>query len=79
MYYVIEIATGDTKIEGKAIYSYDTVNKAIATFHQKLGNAMKSELYKTELVMVIDDAGMVVKRERYDADSKVTEYESVTE
>lgn len=66
-YFVIEIATGDAKIAGKAIYGYETEKEAIAVFHQKLSTAMKSELYTSSLVMVVDGEGKVLKREKYNA------------
>lgn len=65
MFYVIEISTGDPKIEGKAIYQYNTIDEAVATFHSKLGTAMKSDLYATELIMVMDDEGAVLRVEKY--------------
>ena len=65
MFYLIEISTGDAKIAGKAVYEYDTENEAVASFHTKLGNAMKSELFDTELVMVIDSNGKMLKREKF--------------
>ena len=64
-YYLIEITTGDSKIEGKAIYSYGTEHDAVAAFHSKMGTAMRSDLYDTELLMVVDGAGKVIKRELY--------------
>lgn len=66
-FFVIEIATGDSKIAGKAIYGYETEKEAVATFHQKLSTAMKSELYTSSLVLVIDAGGKVLKREKYNA------------
>lgn len=66
-YYVVEIATGETSVAGKGIYEYDTANAAIATFHQKLSTAMKSELFTSDLVMVIDGNGSVIKCEKYTA------------
>lgn len=66
-FYVVEISNGDERIQGKAVYEYVTLNEAVATFHQKLGIAMKSELYTSELVMVIDSIGAVFKTERYTA------------
>lgn len=66
-YFVVEIATGDTKIAGKAIYGYETEKEAIAVFHQKLSTAMKSEMYTSSLVMVVDADGKVLKREKYNA------------
>lgn len=64
MFYVIEIATGDAKTTGKGIYSYENEHDAVATFHSKLGTAMKSDLYETDLIMVIDADGKVIKREK---------------
>lgn len=66
-YYVIEIAEGDAKISGKGIYEYDNEKSAVASFHSKLGTAMKSDLYKSELIMVVDFDGKVIKREKYTA------------
>ena len=65
MYYLIEISTGDAKVAGKAIYTYTNENDVIANFHSKLGVAMKSELYNTELLMAIDDNGKVLEQRRY--------------
>ena len=64
-YYVIEIATGDDKIKGFAIYEKETEKEAVALFHQKLSTAMKSELYVSDLLIVIDEDGKVIKREKY--------------
>lgn len=64
-YYVIEIATGDIKITGKGIYEYNSETEAVASFHSKLGTAMKSDLYETELILVIDSDGKVIKREKH--------------
>lgn len=65
MFYLIEISAGDSKIAGKAIYEYATEKDAMAAFHQKLASAMKSELYKTDLVIVMDAYGTVIKKEQY--------------
>lgn len=64
-YYVVEISTGEVAIKGKAVYEYGTEKEAIATFHQKLATAMKSEMYDSELLLVIDSEGKVIKREKY--------------
>lgn len=66
-YFVVEIATGDSKIAGKGIYAYEDEKQAVASFHSKLGTAMKSELYTSDLVMVVDADGKVLKREKYNA------------
>lgn len=65
MFYVIEISTGDPKIVGKAIYQYDTIEAAVGAFHSKLGAAMKSDLYTSELVLVIGEDGEVMRSEKY--------------
>lgn len=64
-FYVIEISSGDAKIAGRSIYSYPTEKDAVASFHSKLGTAMKSAMYTDELVMVIDSYGAVIKKEMY--------------
>lgn len=65
MFYLIEIATGDAKITARSIFTYDNEKDAIANFHARLGTAMKSDLYTTDLCMVIDENGSVIKREKY--------------
>lgn len=65
MFYLIEISTGDSKVTGRAVYAYDNEHDAVANYHGKLSTAMKSDLYDTELVMVVDETGKVIKRERY--------------
>lgn len=69
-YYLIEIATGDAKIAGKSVYEYTDVNQAIANFHTKLGNAMKSELYKTALYIVVNENGGVYENHSWQAPVK---------
>lgn len=73
-FYVIEIAEGDSKIAGKGIYEYATLNEAVASFHKKLGTAMSSELYTSDLVMVINSEGGIHKSEKY-----IKEVETVEE
>lgn len=65
MYFVIEVSTGDAAIAGKAVYQYNTQEEAVGTFHSKLGAAMKSDKFTTELCMVIDDNGAVYRSEKY--------------
>lgn len=77
-FYLIEIATGDAKITGKAVYEYETENEAVASFHSKMGSAMKSELFESELLIVIDENGKVLKREKY-IKPVIEEIEEVTE
>lgn len=65
MFYLIEISTGDSKIAGKSIYEFETENEAEANFHSKLGSAMKSPLFATELLMVVDENGKVLQRKKH--------------
>ena len=53
-FYVTEIADGDSKIKGKSVYEFGTIDEAEASFHSKLGTAMKSELYTEETIYVTD-------------------------
>lgn len=76
MFYLIEITTGDPKVEGKAVYEYATNTEAVATFHAKMGSAMKSDLYTSELLLVIDENGSVLRRERFVRPISVVEVET---
>ncbi|MBQ0112710.1 MAG: hypothetical protein KBT03_06245 [Bacteroidales bacterium] len=64
-YYVIEIADGDEKIKGKGIYEYDSKNKALASYHKKLGTAMDSDLYTKEQIFVVDEFNNVLEQEYF--------------
>lgn len=64
-FYLIEVAEGDSKIAGKGMYEYATLNEAVANFHSKLGAAMKSDLYDSDLVMVINSEGGVHRVEKW--------------
>jgi len=63
-YYVLEIAEGDAKIKGVSVGTFadetktDAQNKfdAIESANQRLATA-KSDLYKSDLVIVIDENG----------------------
>lgn len=65
MFYVIEITNGDSKVSSKAVYEYTTLNEAVAAYHTKMGTAMRSDLYDSELVMVVDSEGAVYRSEKY--------------
>lgn len=76
MFYVLEISNGDSKIKGKGVYEYATLNEAIGAFHKRLGTAMGSDLYTDDLVMVIGADGAVYRSEKYiatPAETEVTE------
>lgn len=59
MYYCIEISKIKDKDISKAIYTYDDRDVAVGTFHQKLGNAMRSDLVLSDMLMVIDGRGSI--------------------
>lgn len=67
-YFVVEIAEGDPKIAGYAIYGYDTAKEAKSVWHQKRSTAQKSDLYTYHLCMVTDAKGRVLKRENSEDD-----------
>lgn len=73
MFYVFEVAEGDAKIAGVATAKFETVNDALASFHQRLATAMKSELYTADLCMVISDDGAVAKREKFQREAEQAE------
>lgn len=72
-FYVIEITNGADSIKGKAVYEHETETEAVATFHQKLSTAMKSDLYGSTLVMVIDRFGTMLRKEYWQKPSEETE------
>lgn len=63
-YFLIEITETQDKL-GKAIYEYDTEDAAVASFHSKMGGAMKNENYASELLMVINSEGGTYKNEKW--------------
>lgn len=65
MYYVIEIAKGDAKVAGKGVYDYQTLDEAVGAWHAKLGTAMKSDLYSSDLCIVVGDDGACYRSERH--------------
>ena len=65
MFYVLQVSTGESAIAGSAVYRYNTLDEAVATFHSKMGTAMKSLMYATELLMVVDDNGAVYRTEKF--------------
>jgi len=67
-HYLIEISAGDEKIAGKGIYEYENSRMATAAYHTKLGTAMKSELYTSEMLMVINEDGDTLEKTHYIAE-----------
>lgn len=56
-YYVLEVSEGDTKIAGKAVYEYEDIDAAEASYHQKIATAMNSALYTSHNCFVLDSEG----------------------
>lgn len=65
MHYAIEIVKGDAKVAGKGVYEYQTLEETVGAWHEKLGAAMKSDLYASDLCMVVGDDGAVYRSEQY--------------
>lgn len=72
-FYVVEIAEGDDRIKGKGIYEYSSQKEALASFHKKLGTAMSSDLYTSELLVVLDESGSPIALEKYNAEQPTEE------
>lgn len=78
-YYVIEITTyNNGTADSKGIYEYESKQDAIATFHSKMGSAMKTATYATELLLVISEEGSTVRMERFERPVEEEETEETT-
>ena len=67
MYYEIEIQVSKEGEESKGIYSYDSKDKAVAVFHQKMASGMQNQNLKSVLNMVINEHGGTEIREYWTA------------
>lgn len=78
-YYLTEIATGDAKIAGKGIYECVGKNKdfawrkAMASYHKKMGTAMDSDMYESELIYITDVDGVQLYCDKYNKPEDVQE------
>lgn len=63
MYYEIEIQVSKEGEESKGMYSYDSKDKAVAVFHQKMASGMQNQNLKSVLNMVINEHGGTEIRE----------------
>ena len=63
MYYEIEIQVNKAGEESKGMYSYDSKDKAVAVFHQKMASGMQNANLKSVLNMVINEHGGTEVRE----------------
>ena len=69
-FYLVEITTyEDGTPTAKAIYAYDNETDAVANFHNKMGGAMKNANYATELLIVLNENGGIVKDEQFVRDA----------
>lgn len=76
-YYVIEVTKyADGTADSKSIYTYDDEVEAVATFHQKMGGAMKNVNYAFELVQVINDYGVVIESKYFERKVETEEAEA---
>lgn len=77
-YYLIEITKYvDNTPDSKAIYSYDTENDAIASFHKKMGGARTNVNYAFELTLVINEYGVPIRTETFER--AINDLENITE
>lgn len=61
-FYVIEITTYNNETpDAKGVYEYSNENAAMASYHNKMGGAMNNENYETELLIVVNSIGGILK------------------
>ena len=76
-YYVVEVTKyADGTADSKSIYTYDDETEAVATFHQKMGGAMKNANYAFELVQVINEYGVMIESKYFERKAKTEETEA---
>ena len=68
-FYEIEIQIDKDGKESKGMYSYDTRDKAIAVFHQKMASGMQAGTLKSVMNMVINEHGGTEIREHWNAEN----------
>ena len=74
--FLIEISKYvDGTADSKAVYTYDSEVEAVATFHQKMGGAMKNANYAFELVQVINEYGVVIESKYFERKTEEAETE----
>lgn len=63
MFYLLNIETySDTPIS-KSVYQYDDQSTAVASFHSRIGAAMKNEKCVSVLCKVMTETGVEIKSE----------------
>lgn len=76
-FYLVEITTYEDGIPtATGIYAYDNEIDAVANFHSKMGGAMKNANYATELLIVLNENGGIVKDEQFIRDAEEEETEA---
>lgn len=66
-FYLLEVTTyTDGRADSKSLTTYDNELEAVGKFHQKLGGAMTTETYATELLQVVAGNGVVVATEFFE-------------
>lgn len=63
MYYLLDIETYYDAPISKAVYQYDDQNTAVASFHSRIGAAMKNEKCASVLCKVMSETGVEIKSE----------------
>ena len=66
-FYLLEVTTyTDGRADSKSLTTYDNELEAVGKFHQKLGGAMTTATYATELLQVVAGNGVVVATEFFE-------------
>lgn len=63
MYYLLDIETYLDAPISKAVYQYKDKNEAVASFHSRIGAAMKNEKCTSVLCKVMSETGVEIKSE----------------
>lgn len=61
-FYVVEITTyNNDTADAKGVYEYASETEAMAAYHNKMGGAMKNASYESELIIVLNSIGGILK------------------
>lgn len=64
MFYLIEITTyNNGTADAYGVYANETLDAAVAAFHQKLAGAIRNANYQSELCVIINGQGAVLRHE----------------
>lgn len=71
MYYLVEITKYNNETaDAYGVYAYDTLDGAVAAYHQKLRGAIVNETYASELCMIINGLGAVQRYEYWERNAE---------